>query len=112
MFGADLLGFGEDMGDADLPVHSDTVIGGIAVAHQRSVKVLSEDRFCYFGRPVSVDMKEGKAFIACEPHMMAHTITPLGGFIGMDHIRGFDLLSQILIDWLPPYRRFAVKAHG
>ena len=36
MFLADLLGIGNEMGEADLPVHSDPVIGCIAVAHQGS----------------------------------------------------------------------------
>ena len=53
---ADFLGLGEDMGDAGLPVHSDPVIGGIPVAHQGSVKVLSEDGFGHLGRPMPVDM--------------------------------------------------------
>ena len=47
MFPADFLGLCDDMGDADLPVHSDPVIGGIPVADQRPVKVLSEDGFCH-----------------------------------------------------------------
>ena len=75
MFGADFLGLCDDMGDADLPVHSDPVIGCIPVAHQRSVKVLSEDGFCHLGRPMPVDMKEGKVFITCEPYKMPHAVT-------------------------------------
>jgi len=75
MFHPDFLGLCEDMGDADLPVHSDTVIGGIAVAHQRPVKVFSEDAFCHVGRTVPIYMKEGEGFIACEPYKMPHAVT-------------------------------------
>ena len=59
MFPSDFLGLCDDMGDADLPVHSDTVIGCIAVAHQGPIKVFSEDAFGHLGRPMSVDMKQG-----------------------------------------------------
>ena len=75
MFPADFLGVGDEMGEADLPVRSDPVIGGIPVAHQRPVKVFSEDGFCCVGRAVPVDMKEGKIFIACKPYIMSHAVT-------------------------------------
>jgi len=66
MFPADFLGLCDDMGDADLPVHSDTVIGCIPVTHQRPAKVLSEDHFGHIGRPMPVDMKEGEGFGMCQ----------------------------------------------
>ncbi len=47
MLRADLLGVGDEMGEADLPVCCNPVMGGIAVAHQGSGKVLSEDGFSY-----------------------------------------------------------------
>ena len=74
MFDADFLGLCEDMGDAALPVHSDPVIGGIAVADERSGEVVSEDGFCHLRRPMAIDMKEGEVFISCEPYIMAHTV--------------------------------------
>ena len=78
VFSANLLGVGDEMGETDLPVYSDAVIGSITVTDQRSVEVLSKDAFCYLGRPMSVDMKEGEAWIACEPDVMAHAvITPV-----------------------------------
>jgi hypothetical protein len=61
---------------------------------------------------MSIDMKEGEIFIACEPYVMPYAVTAPGGFIGMDHVGGPDLLAQILIDRLSPRRRFAVKSHG
>jgi len=57
---SDLLGVGDEMGEADLPVHSNPGIGGIAIAHQDSAEVLSEDAFCHLGRPMSIDMKEAR----------------------------------------------------
>jgi len=75
MFLADFLGLCDDMGDADLPIHTDTVIGCIPVAHQRPVKVLSEDSFGHVGGTMSVYMKEGEVFIACEPYIMPHAVT-------------------------------------
>jgi len=75
MFPTDFLGLCEDMGYADLPVHSDTVIGCIAVAHQRPVIVLSENGFCHLCRPMPVYMKEGEVFITCEPYKMPHAVT-------------------------------------
>ncbi len=75
MLGADFLGVGDDMGDADLPVYSDPVIGRIPVAHQGPGKVLSEDGFGHVGRPMPVDMKEGEVFIPCEPYIMPHAVT-------------------------------------
>jgi len=74
MFPSDFLGLCDDMGDAGLPVYSDTVIGCIAVAHQSTVKVFSEDGFGHLGRPMPVDMKEGEGFIACEPYKMPHAV--------------------------------------
>ncbi len=82
MFPSDFLGFCEDRGDAILPVHSDSVIGCIPVTHERTVKVLSEDRFCHLGRAMSVDMKEGEVFIACEPYIVPHAVIAPRGFIG------------------------------
>ena len=75
MFPADFLSLCEDMGEAGLPVHSDTVIGRIAVAHQRPVKVFSEDVFCHVGRSMPVYMKEGELFITCEPYIVPHAVT-------------------------------------
>ena len=75
MFPSDFLGLCEDMGDADLPVHSDAVIGCIPIAHQGPVKVLSEDGFCHLGRAMPVDMKEREVFIPCEPYKMPHAVT-------------------------------------
>ena len=98
MFCSDFLGVCEDMGQADLPVHSDAVIGCIAVAHQRPIKGLSEDVFCDLGRPMSVDMKESEALIACEPYMMPYAVIAPRGFIGMDDLRGPNLVAQVLID--------------
>ena len=112
MFPADFLGLCDDMGDADLPVHSDTIIGRIPVTHQRPVKVLSEDGFGHVGRPMPVDMKEGEVFITCKPYKMPHAVTAPGGFIGMDHVGGPDLVAQVLIDRHPPCRRFAVEQKG
>ncbi len=63
MFCPDFFGLCDEMGEAGLPVHSDTVIGGIPVADQRPVKVFSEDAFWHVGRTVPVDMKEGESFI-------------------------------------------------
>ena len=112
MFGADLLGVCEEMGEADLPVRSDPVIGGIPVAHQRSVKVLPEDAFRHLGRPMSIDMKEGEIFIAGEPYRMPHAVITPGSFIAMDHVGGPDLLAQILIERFPLRCRFAVEPQG
>ena len=112
MFPADFLGLCDDMGYAGLPVHSDTGIGCIPIAHQRSVKVLSEDGFCHVGRPMPVYMKEGEVFIACEPYEMPHAVTAPRGFVGMDHVGGPDLLAQILIYRRTPCRRFPVEPQG
>ena len=75
MLHPDFLGLCDDMGDTDLPVYSDPVIGCIPVTHQRSVKVLSEDGFCHLCRPMPVYMKEGEVFITCEPYKMPHAVT-------------------------------------
>src|SRR4030067_199873 len=112
MFPSDFLCFCDDMGDADLPIQTDAVIGCIAVTHQRSVKVLSEDGFCHLSRPMSVDMKQGEVLISCEPHIMPHAIRAPGGFIGMDHGRDPDLVTQIFIERRTLCRRFAVEPQG
>ena len=112
MFSGDLLGVCDDMGEAGLPVHADPVISSIAVAHQGPGKVFSEDAFGYLGRPMSVDMKEGEVFIACEPYIMPHAVIAPGGFIAMDHVRGPDLVAQIPIDGRSPCRCFAVESQG
>ena len=75
MFHPDFLGLCEDMGKAGLPIHSDTVIGCIAVAYQRPVKIFSEDGFCHVGGTVPVYMKEGKVFITCGLYKMPHAVT-------------------------------------
>ncbi len=100
------------MSDANLPIHSDTVIGCIPITHERSVKILSEDSFCHLGRSMPVDMKEGEVFIPCEPYIMPSAVTASGSFIGMDHVGGPDLVAQILIDRRTPYWRFAIEAEG
>ncbi len=64
-----------DMSQTSLPVGSGTVIGGIAVAYQCTIKVLSEDGFCHLGRPMPVDMKEGEVFSPCGPHIMVDAVT-------------------------------------
>ena len=109
MFPSDFLGLGKDMGDAGLPVQADAVISGIAVTYQRAVKVISEDAFGHLGRPMPVDVKEGEVWIACEPYIMADAVTAPGGFIGMDHVGGPDLVTQILIDRYSPCCRFAIE---
>lgn len=49
MFAGDFLGPGGDMGDTGLPIGSDSVIGGIAVAYERPGKVFSKDRLGHLG---------------------------------------------------------------
>ena len=112
MFRANLLGVCDEMGEADLPVCSNPVIGCIPVAHQGSGKVLSEDAFGHLGRPMSIDMKEGEMFIACKPDVMPYAVTAPGSFIAMDHVGGPNLLAQILIERFSLGCRFAVEPQG
>ncbi len=63
MFSADFPRLCDEMGNAALPVDADTVIGGIAVAHQGPAKVLSEDAFCHLGGPMPI----GKQLAAERP---------------------------------------------
>ena len=97
MFRDDFLGLGDDVGEADLPVHPNPVIGGLAVAHQGTRKVFSEDAFGHLGGPMSINMKEADIFTACEPDVMTYAVTAPGGFIAVDHVgdpKGGTLLSR------------------
>ena len=102
MLRADLLGVGDEVGEADLPVCSNSVIGGIAVTHQGSAKVLSEDGFSYLRGPMSVDMEEGEMLMACEPDVMPYAVTAPGSLVAMDNVGGPDLVPQVLIERFPP----------
>ena len=106
MFPADLLGVCDEMGEAGLPVHADPVIGCIAVTHHGSAKVLSEDVFCHLGGAMSIEMKEGEIFIACEPDVMTYAVTAPEGFIAVDHVgdpKGGTLLSRNRATSAPVY---------
>jgi hypothetical protein len=83
VFPADFLGLGEDMGDADLPVHCDSVIGGIAVAHQGPVKDLSEDGFGHLGRAMPVVMEASWTYILTPPKDAFLIFLLLGGFCSL-----------------------------
>jgi len=82
MFPADFLGVGDDMGEADLPVYSNPVIGCVPVAHQSPGKIFSEDGLGYVGRAMPVDMKEGQVLIPCEPYVMPHPVMAPEFFLG------------------------------
>ncbi len=112
MFSADFLRVGDEMGEADLPVRTDPVIGGIPVTHQRSVEVLPEDAFRHIGRAMPIDLIEGEMFIACEPYKMPHAVIAPRNFIAVHHLRGPDLLAQILVERLALRCRFAVELEG
>ena len=60
MFPMDLFDRGDDMGQTGLPVSADTVIGCIAITHQRAGEVLSEygGRTSYYYLTLAVNVIE------------------------------------------------------
>jgi hypothetical protein len=57
MLPADVLGVGDDMREARLPVETNAVVGRIPVAYERTVKILTEDGLCRIRGPMPVYME-------------------------------------------------------
>lgn len=62
MLSADVFCIGDDMRQKGLPVAADVTVGGVPVAHQRAVKILTEDGLCRWGLG-DVDVFSTKKFL-------------------------------------------------